>query len=53
VGAAAAIRGADVARSGDSCEGNRIYRQSNGMLLLNVQKAGNGNAATFDIGIQS
>jgi protocatechuate 3,4-dioxygenase beta subunit len=29
-----------------------IYRQSNGMLLLNVRKAGNAYAATFDIGIQ-
>jgi protocatechuate 3,4-dioxygenase beta subunit len=29
-----------------------IYRQSNGMLLLNVQKSGNAYAATFDIGIQ-
>ncbi len=30
-----------------------IYRQSNGMLLLDVQKNGNPYAATFDIGIQA
>jgi protocatechuate 3,4-dioxygenase beta subunit len=30
-----------------------IYRQSNGMLTLNVQKTGNIYAATFDLGIQS
>jgi len=29
-----------------------IYRESNGMLQLNVQKAGNAYTATFDIGIQ-
>jgi protocatechuate 3,4-dioxygenase beta subunit len=30
-----------------------IYRQSNGMLQLDVQKSGGGYAATFDIGMQS
>jgi protocatechuate 3,4-dioxygenase beta subunit len=30
-----------------------IYRQSNGMLLLDVQKSGSGYAAMFDIGIQA
>ena len=30
-----------------------IYRQSNGMLLLDVQKNGNAYAATFDIGIRA
>ena len=30
-----------------------IYRQSNGMLLLDVQKSGDAYAATFDIGIQA
>jgi protocatechuate 3,4-dioxygenase beta subunit len=30
-----------------------IYRQSNGMLQLDVQKSGGGYAATFDIGVQS
>lgn len=30
-----------------------IFNQSNGMLLLNVQKSGSAYAATFDIGIQS
>jgi len=30
-----------------------IYRQSNGILLLDVQKSGNAYAATFDIGIQA
>ncbi|HWC30345.1 MAG TPA: intradiol ring-cleavage dioxygenase [Dehalococcoidia bacterium] len=32
---------------------DNIYRESNGMLTLNVQKSGNAYAATFDIGIQS
>jgi protocatechuate 3,4-dioxygenase beta subunit len=30
-----------------------IYRQSNGMLQLDVQKSGSGYATTFDIGVQS
>jgi len=30
-----------------------IYRQSNGMLLLDVQKSGNAYVTNFDIGIQA
>ena len=33
--------------------GDGIYRQSNGMLQLDVQKSGSGYVTTFDIGMQS